>query len=798
MEQRHARRLPSGAVVGILLIVFAGYLYLRKKRQLHRIPCQYWKSGAQTLPTGEAADQADTRKPSSAPSSLGAVVSTRSITNDLDEEEAAGEDIDHGSARVSESVEGSQSEEVKSKQGQDFGEEQQPEEPLSEGSLLGGLLGGRAGGRPEAGLPSGERDGEQARDTGHGPRRVRWRPPERRGGRHHRPIGHLPGRRETVRSIIAPPREEALLRCRREGMSWVIGVEPITEGDAPWSAVEGRIAGGKEENWYRVESYEELAELLREETFSCRPASSNFIVLFRLRGDAEGICEPTVRVGQSYLLVVPVGAEVQPETHLDRVLVDVVGVEGYFFTLREGDQITVNYAGRREVIAPVRLSIDLSGETIPGVAAPSSVFRAIDSITLVRSPAGAPVVQIVLRLEGYRPSGRVWTRSLLVEGTAVPVSPELQEEIRRIGAGRFALRCYDAEGRLLGSEDFSLVVGLRAVERTRLEDAVVRVAFVLDEGYAVHAETLPLRAEHEGSRWSFLVDPSQRAPRLEDWDLLFWRVVAPSGSGVTVGVDLERVFWTVGHVGEQAPSVEKWGSDPVLLQWKDFEAMSEKALWLWTPPAVRRQSAVVIRERKGAARDSFGSYRVGSHAPECIPLRNLGHLAPQRAGEYELALEWKRSLIVLGHWMAHYRCRFCEFVSWEIPMVLHHIHVQHGDQCFSEVDPLELWQQEGKELPERVYQCPYCGKGFVEGGYENANTAIGEHERYDCPEAHRRFRDSPVVVSIRVLERDHPEEMIRALVGRGWRCRLCSELVSEKEQREHLDQKHLWELILLS
>lgn len=69
------------------------------------------------------------------------------------------------------------------------------------------------------------------------------------GGRHHRPIGHLPGRRGTVRSIIAPPSEEALLCCRREGMSWVIGVEPITEGDAPWPEMEGRIVGGQETVW---------------------------------------------------------------------------------------------------------------------------------------------------------------------------------------------------------------------------------------------------------------------------------------------------------------------------------------------------------------------------------------------------------------------------------------------------------------------------------------------------------------------------------------------------------------------
>lgn len=169
--------------------------------------------------------------------------------DDLDKEDAAGEGIDHASVRVSESVEGSQREGVKSEQVQDFGEEQKPEEPQSEESLVGELLGGRAGGRPEAGLPSGERDGQQARDTGHGSRRVRWRPPERRGGRHHRPIGHLPGRRGTVRSIIAPPSEEALLCCRREGMSWVIGVEPITEGDAPWPEMEGRIVGGQETVW---------------------------------------------------------------------------------------------------------------------------------------------------------------------------------------------------------------------------------------------------------------------------------------------------------------------------------------------------------------------------------------------------------------------------------------------------------------------------------------------------------------------------------------------------------------------
>ncbi len=204
MAQRHARRLPAGAVVGILLMVFACYLYVRKKKQVYRILGQYRRKRVQTLPTQGVADQADASKPSS----LCAVVSARSIMNVLDKEDAAGEGIDHGSARVSESVEGSQREEVKSKQGQDFGEEQQPEEPLSEESLLGELLGGRAGGGAEAGLPSGERDGQQARDTGHGSRRVRWRPPERRGA-------DIIGRSGTCRDVVERCGRSLLLRARK-------------------------------------------------------------------------------------------------------------------------------------------------------------------------------------------------------------------------------------------------------------------------------------------------------------------------------------------------------------------------------------------------------------------------------------------------------------------------------------------------------------------------------------------------------------------------------------------------------
>lgn len=819
MEQRHARRLLRGAVVLLVLIMLIRLIYRNKayyQRYLAALiydkrgaqgyetlvprkvasPYSTVKSGVsrrargQALPSREAFHGTDMSKCNDILDQDGDIVQREMESRGHDETRSCWHISDDRLIQGSRAVESMDIREVQVDEESDRSGGQGLQEAILVEPSVGEVLPEQRAELPDVGVPRQDTASDTSGNVRDDARRVRRRPPGRRGGRYHRPIGGPAERRQTVRSITSPPREAALLKCRREGMSWVIGVELESESEQDGFSSE-------KEEFMRITSYEEFTSVLGSETCWRTSVGSDPMFLFRLRGDSEGICEVTVRVGWRYLLVVPAGAEVRSEARVNQVWVDVDGGEGYVFALREGEHITVNYAGKERVIAPARLSIDFAGEAIPGVASPDRVFRAVRGMTVSRGGAAAPVVQIVLRLEGYRPGGKVWTRSLPVEGKAVVMSSELQEEMREIGAGRFTARCYDAEGRLLGSEDFSLVAGLREVQRTRLEDSLVRIRFVLDEGYRVQSETLELRPEHDEWHWSFLVAPSQRAPRLEDWDLLYWRVTAPNGSAVTVGVNLERVFWTVDHQHDQAPPAEMWGSEPVLLRRSDFEATSAKALWLWIPPSERGQSEIVIRRQDRAETDISRPYRLDSNVPQSIALRNLGHLVPERPGKYELVLRLKGSSIVLGYWQVCYRCQLCVFESLELALMLQHIHVQHGRQYFSEVNPLELWEREGKELPERVYQCLYCGKGFAEGGYENANTAIGEHQRKDCPEARRRFPDGPVVESIRVLERDQRAKMIRALVGRRWRCLLCDALVSEGEQRVHL-QEHQSELVLLS
>lgn len=318
-----------------------------------------------------------------------------------------------------------------------------------------------------------------------------------------------------------------------------------------------------------------------------------------------------------------------------------------------------------------------------------------------------------------------------------------------------------------GEQGFPSCCWAQKVSRTSLSDGSVRVEFDLDPNFRVEAVDGSVELSC-AEPFAFVIRPHQRQARPEWWDLFEWRVHAPSGNSVLLGVDLGRAVWALGE-GEQPPVGDEWGVEVLQLQRSDFAATSKKVVWIWVPWSLRGNKVAVCiaqcnRNNQGMALPERMVVKDGHFYR--LPLRELEHLIPEQTGEYAVILQHAKGTLEIGRFDLRYQCRLCGFRAREQKAILHHAAVRHLSECFNEISAIEIWEREGKLLPDRVYVCGYCGKGFPEYGAENGNTAVSAHQLYECPRARQGTNVEPVTVKIRVLERGQDDEgMIKALVG---------------------------------
>lgn len=663
------------------------------------------------------------------------------------------------------------------------------------GDLSAGLS---AGSRSREALPpasekeEGTSPGGAARVIGghHAPN-VRRRAPERRGGRHHQEVVKARTQKRVYHSRSTSLSEPFVLKCRLEGMRWILGLESLQEGIEFWQGGNRLNPERVVDTFYPIRVLDDVLVRFpsgKEELYSLAP---NSLLLFQLHDLTEGTLTLRAPVrGRHYLLIAPAHSLAEMQNSFTSEAVDLEDWIAYV-VLWDPELIPSSIWNRLHLLhGSDRVTIQFEGEWIKGV---DHRYRALRSPPRIRWDGQTTVTKLVLRLEERR-AGRVWTRSFSVEGNEVEIPPAIREEMIDLEVGRFTVRCYDPEDQLLGSDDFRLIVGLHEVRRELLEDNLVRVQFILADEYHVEPDQLEICPEGGSRGSSFIVDPTQRQRDPAQWDLLQWRVIAPTGATLPVGVNLERFFWVVEDDFGQVPPGERWGSRPTGLSRRDFRATSSKMLWLWIPPSVSRERTAVLEIVEKQEKLQNTVLRVGKKPFMKIPLRDLGHLVPERAGEYDLLLRIASVSLHIATIEIRATCRRCGYGAADEKLLWHHIHREHSSEFFSEIDPEEYWLRQGKKLPERVCQCLYCGMGFADDGCDNANTLVGLHQRKECREARRRFRDGPVTESFRVLTRDQPREMIRALIGQKWQCR-CGAVVSLEEQKEHLQRHHAPELL---
>ena len=646
-------------------------------------------------------------------------------------------------------------------------------------------------GRDVLPLPSG---------VGHGKRRFwlhRRRSPERRGGRPHREVTEVTRVKRKKRTIRPTDDTAYRLCCRLDGMEWIIGIEPMVEGLQFIQDDQPLRPADITESFYPLMSDRDV--LISSQSGSKEPLqlSKKGLLLFRLDDGFEGtyVTDSGLRAHEHYVVIVRRDLVAQ-DKGLSRMAVALEGWVAYLMSTETAKLLCLT----EKLTEPwpklhCELNVELSGGRIEGIAPQYRAFLRPPQIHF--HGAAEKARSVVIRLER---AGYPWTRHFAVQGNPALIPEQIQEELLGIGAGRFAIRCYDAENRLLSSSDFRLIAGLRAVTRAQDNDSRIRVRFDVDPEYKLMPIGVSLGSD-EGDPYTFIILPEHRQKLLALLDLVEWRVVASNGNGVVVGIDLERIFWAMSE-DESAPTPELLGIRPVLFDSDDFRATSAKRLWLWLPRSLRKKQVMVGVTESGqqlAHRGRVAKQKRGDGLIE-IALRDLEYLVPQSPGRYDWYIVFGDESRLVGHLERRLCCRSCGYVSYSAEDMKNHLRREHSWQTVEEIDVWETWLREGKSVPERVYVCAYCGKGFAEGGFENANTAVTAHQKMDCEEARKRAKDGPVLESIKILERGgHSDrDLIQALVEARWRCRLCGARLTAKDRYDHLWQAHLSEVTTLS
>lgn len=623
--------------------------------------------------------------------------------------------------------------------------------------------------------------------------RRRHRPPERRGGRPRREIVEQPRQRLRRPSARRVDERPFLVRCRREERGWVVGLEPL---DDDLSFLQD---GQPLEPERIVETFLPLRSDSKVVVSDGRGRELSYIPLrgscycFRLESPTEGILveDEELVAGQVYLIIVR--GRLETVNDMEEEPIALPGWSAYYFAgAHATEKVTI---GAR--VMPLRLrrpsepELWIVGHPVDGVDERYHAFFDVSKICW--SSLLVDVRTVVIRLER---GSRAFSCSWEVSGDETEIPDDIRAELRGIGAGRFAVRCYDGDQRLVVSRDFRLAVGLKKVSRTVLSDGSVRVEFDLDPNFRVEAVDGSVEVSCADPS-AFVIRPHQRQSRPEWWDLFEWRVHAPSGNTVLLGVDLGRAVWALG-VGERPPAADQWGNELLQLQRSDFAATSANVVWIWVPPSLRGDKvAVCIAQcnRNEQGRTLAGRKVVKDGHFYRLPLREMEHLIPKQTGEYAVILQHANGMLEIGRFELRWQCRFCGFRDREQQRVLHHVAVQHFSECFEQISANELWKCMGKLLPNRVYVCGYCGKGFPEDGAENGNTAVSEHQLYECSRARQGTNAEPVTVKIHILERGKDDErMIKALVGDRWRCRYCALEIDIQEVRNHL-RNHTLQLV---
>jgi len=339
-------------------------------------------------------------------------------------------------------------------------------------------------------------------------------------------------------------------------------------------------------------------------------------------------------------------------------------------------------------------------------------------------------------------------------------------------SGWYFLRVYDKNDDLIESMDFRFLRNLRDIKieycssglpkPTGHENAIVKFLHHPDCMVTLKDEDkqhlLHIHLENDQT--------SVNVPRDPHCDNTNW-ILNDRGVEIEVSIVVERIWWSLGPL-EAVPRT--WDDRPIPLSRKDFNAITDNALWVRFP-----RPRFVEKIGVGFDREKSRFYRVEVEKQEVpIPLRDFCDCeeiqSPIEKCFFQIFVDspngqFSAPVLII---ITSFACKYCSYVTNSEQEILLHASV-HINNIIHDLIPHLSYEELRKRfrgaLPRQIYRCGYCSFYVKTDDMENPTSEICYH----IEQKHVRAR---IYFSI-VEDIDELRENVLINLPHIYKCEIC-------------------------
>ncbi|MBI5651993.1 MAG: hypothetical protein HZC40_16375 [Chloroflexi bacterium] len=230
------------------------------------------------------------------------------------------------------------------------------------------------------------------------------------------------------------------------------------------------------------------------------------------------------------------------------------------------------------------------------------------------------------------------------------------------------------------------------------------------------------------------------------------------------------------------PADSEWVDQPLALTRADFDATSDKVMWIRLPKP----------RWTGAVQIGFAHETARSLTPQvteqtvCESLRVFeGSESLRRIGESRFIVQVEGADATLARVRVQAKCKFCNFVADSTADIQRHIESQHLNTIFCPLEYAEYIKRNPK-LPTRIGVCTQPSCTFVAHEYppQRLSDIMSSHTHAE-KHAHTSYRELTKIEDIRA--------QFPNLIPDIRKCKLCDwekEKPSKEDLLRHLKENH--------
>lgn len=492
----------------------------------------------------------------------------------------------------------------------------------------------------------------------------------------------------------------------------------------------------------------------------------------------------------AYLVVVPENWERENDSIGSAA--EAVSLEGYsahYYVVDQSTRITFRSADKESITLPHDTAeFELIGNRLPDANQDYAIlFGAM--LPHIRAKNAMDWKQVKTIIVGEEGRGRKDWKSIEVYPHANNTEQALPPEIAQWQASWFFVRLYDHSDQLIDSMDFRLARGLSAVKINQASPfppenghAATMIEFhhkadctitCCEDIKTLHSDgitlaEIPAEAQCDETHWTIAAQGDEHEP-------------------IEITVRVERIWWAVGTVNQEPANLE-WTSKPLEFTRADFDATSNKEVWLRLPSPRWTGEVSVGFAEKNAKRFNI------KVAQQTFPIQLYSFADdPSLQQIHQARLNtWVNNLIgTIAQVSVRAKCRFCDkfIANSEEEILTHLISPEHSDTIFQYQDNLTVGLMICKHSA-----CQFSGKVHWIVESRPHDLAICKHAEciYRSHSADSDEKANIIKYHVRKkFEENRRQRNVPAPFDR--KCHLCKwekRDPSEDDLRNHLKQTH--------